>query len=113
MSLFASIHIQGAGVLKFYYTTLNINKKDFNDSRNALLQLEIMEDTQNLNFLKIDLSLSKFLREKIVKISKSDQLPQLFLDDQFIAGFEELCNWVENDKFFENITLSGYRQRMN
>jgi glutaredoxin-related protein len=102
---------KGAGVLKYYYTTLNTDPINYNRSREVLLMLEIMEDTQSLQVLKIDLALHKFLRQKVVDTSNKEDLPQLFLDDKFIGTYDQICSWVENDLLFDEIKKAGYRER--
>jgi glutaredoxin-related protein len=90
---------------------LNTDPINYNRSREVLLMLEIMEDTQSLQVLKIDLALHKFLRQKVVDTSNKEDLPQLFLDDKFIGTYDQICSWVENDLLFDEIKKAGYRER--
>lgn len=76
---------QGAGVLKLYYTTIKVDEKTFNQCHDVLLALEVMRESQNLAFLKIDCQYNKYFKTQMEKISKKKELPQLFLDGTYLG----------------------------
>jgi glutaredoxin-related protein len=99
------IELDDPGELKLYYTSLNVNPDYFYKSRD----LKIMLEQFGLKYTKIDLNLVNEFRVEMESISKKKNLPQLFIDENYLGSFEDIMYWVENEEFEKVLQEQGYK----
>ncbi len=54
--------------------------------------------SKNVAFREVDVSEDDAMREKLVKMSGQETVPQIFADDQPIGGYEELVRYYGSGK---------------
>eukprot|EP01080_Neovahlkampfia_damariscottae_P010455 gene10455-2977_t len=99
------IELDDPGELKLYFTSLNVNPDYYYKSRDIRIILEQF----GLRYTKIDLRFLDDFREEMESISKKKELPQLFIDENFLGTFEDVMYWVENEEFDDILKKQGFK----
>ena len=55
--------------------------------------------SKNIDYSEIDVSAKDFDFDELKEKTKHKTVPQIFIDDKFIGGFDELKNHLTNVKF--------------
>ncbi len=87
-----------------YVTYITAVRKTASDCA-RLLQIF---DGHGIKYTKIDIGSKPEMREKMVKGSGKKTLPQVFIEDMYIGGLEEIDDWNENDMLLQALKEAGY-----
>jgi glutaredoxin 3 len=95
----------GNGELIVYVTYISAVRKTQENCR-ALLSIL---DNHRIKYTKVDIGVTPERREQMIKGSGKATLPQVFVDDLFIGGFEEIEDWNENENLLQALKEAGYK----
>jgi glutaredoxin 3 len=92
------------GTLFVYCTYLSSNRKVASDCKRLFQIL----DSHNIEYTKVDLGILPQKREEMVKMSGKTELPQVFVDKDYIGGIDLIEKWNEEDELEQELYLCGY-----
>lgn len=95
--------VSGNGELMVFVTYLGAVRKTAERCKQVLAWLNALK----IKFTLVDLGVVPERRAEMVKISGKHELPQLFVDDAFIGGYDDVEDWVENEQLIDALAEAG------
>lgn len=92
------------GELFLYVTYISINRKVASDCKRIMQIL----DSHNIRYTLVDLGIVPEKRQEMVSISGKTELPQVFIDKEFIGGIDQIEEWNENEVLAHELYECGY-----
>jgi len=93
-----------SGELIIYVTYIGAVRKTSSDCS----RLQMILDNHGIEYTKVDLGVEPEKREQMVKKSGKKTLPQVFIDDLYIGGIDEIEDWNENEMLLDALKEAGY-----
>ena len=92
------------GTLFVYVTYITAIRKVKSDCERLLQIL----DSRNIKYTKVDVGVLPQRREEMVQLSGKKDIPQVFVDKDYVGGVDEIENWLENDVLENELWEFGY-----
>lgn len=91
--------------VELFITSLSLNKKVFQNCE----KLKDVLTLKGITYSTFDISRNKDDRERMVAVSGNKVLPQIHVNGKSIGSFEDIQDWIENDKFVDGLKSFGWR----
>ncbi|KAL0480228.1 hypothetical protein AKO1_007192, partial [Acrasis kona] len=92
------------GELIVYVTYIGAVRKTQEDCRKLLNVL----NNHKIKYTKVDVGVTPEQRDQMKKKSGLNNLPQIFVDDQYLGGWDEVEDWNENEMLLKALREAGY-----